>query len=304
LRKRAFASKIKAAKPIEEANKMKIPVFAPGSLAEFVKAAVVVDIREQSDGKLLPVYGMEVRSPGVCPGEVCGGEGRLRRNGSYTRQVIEGLRELLVLIQRFRCGLCGRTTSCPYSFLVPYKRFTGKLICRGVEMYGGGAEETTYDEVCTELSVFEAEPAESGDVDAVEAPADKGGEDGFCPTRSTVFAWVEFVCKRVERIVQQVEKELVLRNVDLKGWPGENQFVNQNAFKAGLLRYKHQREKPAQLSKLSYGLALAGLLVDGGEGVANKLRAYFLESGEKCADLLSEVPMVLPRAHNSEQLIW
>jgi hypothetical protein len=274
---------------------MKIPVFAGNSAGEFLKFAILVDVREQPDGKKLPVYSMEIESPVVCPGEACGGKGRLRRNGSYARRVIEGLRTMLVVIKRFRCGLCGRTTSCPYSFLVAYRRFTAKLICRGVEMYGGEAEETTYTDICTELSVFEPEEAEA---------VGQGGKDGFCPARSTVFAWVDFVCKRIERTVQQVEKELVLRNIELKGLPGESLFMNQNAYKAGVPRYKHQKEKPTQLNKLTYGLAMAGLLVKGLQDVTEKLRAYFLQYGEKCAELLSDVAVVLPIAHNSERLIW
>jgi hypothetical protein len=125
---------------------MKIPFFAGKTLSEFIKSATLVT--SQGDGSKLNVYGIEVATPGFCLGEDCNVQ-MLRRNGSYTRQVIEGLMFVLVLIYRFRCGLCGKTVSRPYSFLVPYRRFTAKLICRGIEMYGG-EEETSYDEISTD----------------------------------------------------------------------------------------------------------------------------------------------------------
>ena len=96
---------------------MKIPVFAGNTVSEFVKSAKLVRSCESGDGSKLNVYGIEVDSPGVCRRAECGGAGKLRCNGSYPRQVIEGLIMVLVLIYRFRCGLCGKTVSRPYSFL-------------------------------------------------------------------------------------------------------------------------------------------------------------------------------------------
>ena len=300
-----FAFKIKVETTIMEANKMKIPVFAGNTVSEFVKSAKLVRSCESGDGSKLSVYGIEVDSPGVCRRAECGGAGKLRCNGSYPRQVIEGLIMVLVLIYRFRCGLCGKTVSRPYSFLVPYRRFTARLICEGIEMYGEKErEEATYDEISTELSVFEPEKSNEAKVEAAPVKKVTDGKAGFCPARSTTFSWVDFVCKRIKKVVQQVEKELVLQNVDLKRLPVESQFRNKNAWKAGKARYKHQREKPEQLNRLSYGLALAQLLVGDGQEPMKKLRAYFLRSAEKCADLLSDVSLVLSITHTSEQSIW
>jgi hypothetical protein len=287
---------------------MKIPVFAGNTFSDFVKSAVLLAHQVLEDGSgSLPVYGAQVDGPVWCLRMACTGGGRLRRNGSYTRQVIEGLRMVLVHIYRLRCGLCGKTVSLPYSFLVPYRRFTGKLVCRAIEMYGGEAEETTYREVCTELSVF-APKAEEG-AKTVEAPMPTAvrktsrdtSKEGFCPARSTVFSWVDFACKRGGNSVQQMEKELILRNVGAKQLPVESQVENRNAYKAGLqTRYKYQQEKPAELSRLTYGLTLAQLLVSSVEETMEKLRAYFLQSAEKCADTLSDVSQVLPIAQTSE----
>jgi hypothetical protein len=174
-------------------------------------------------------------------------------------------------------------------------------------MYGDEAEETTYREVCTELSVFAPEAEEAGA--PMEAPMQTAArktswdtsKEGFCPARSTVFSWVDFVCKRSGGSVQQIEKELVLRNFEVKEVPAESQTKNRNAYKAGLLtRYKHQQEKPAELALLTYGLTLARLLVGPVEETVERLRAYFLQSAEKCADTLSDVLQVLPIAQTSE----
>jgi hypothetical protein len=105
-------------------------------------------------------------------------------------------------------------------------------------------------------------------------------------------------------VVQQAEKELVLRNFNTADLPGENQFRNNNGYKAGKERYKHQQDKPRQLDKLSYELGLGRLFSNDEQGVLLKLRAYFLQSAERCADLLSAVFVVLPTAHTSEQALW
>jgi hypothetical protein len=174
-------------------------------------------------------------------------------------------------------------------------------------MYGGEGEEATYREVCTELSVFSpdveegTEPVEALMPTAVRKTRRDTSKEGFCPARSTVFSWVDFICKRTGNSVQQMEKELVLRNVGAKQLPGESQCENRNAYKAGLLpRYKHQQEKRAELSRLTYGLALARLLVGSVEETIERLRAYFLQSAEKCADILSDVSQVLPITQTSE----
>jgi hypothetical protein len=277
---------------------MKVPIFCGATLAEFLKSAEIVGIHQQKDGSVLDVWGTEVDGPESCLQDNCLLEKRLRRNGSYTRIVLEGLRFLIVLIFRFRCGLCGKTVSRPYSFLVPYRRFTARLICQGIEMYAG-EEETSYREVSTELSVFEPELASGSQ----PAPAQAKSKEGFCPARSTVFSWVDFLCKRIARLLQQMEKELVIRNIDLNCWPIESLFRNKNSWKAGLERYKHQKDKPMQLDKLSYCMALAKMLLSAGRTM-EKLRAYFLRSAEKCADLLSDVSLVLPITQTSEHPNW
>jgi hypothetical protein len=291
---------------------MKIPVFAGNTLADFLKSAKLVRTDVRDDGSEVDVYGTEVVAPSFCAQQDCDADEPLRCCGSYPRQVIEGVLMVLLLIYRFRCRSCGKTASCPYSFLVPYRRFTAKWICWGIELYGAGQEQTTYDEVSVDLSttgfVDENENTEYSAQEELEEKAKEANgqkrKDGYCPARSTVFSWVDFVCKRVELLVQQTEKELVLRNFNTADLPGENQFLNNNACKAGRERYKHQQDKPRQLNKLSYELGLGRLFSNDEQGVLLKLRAYFFQSAERCADLLSDVFLVLPTAHTSEQALW
>lgn len=295
---------------------MKLPFDAGKSSSDFLKSSKEVGTKVLPDGLEVKIYGSEVPAPTGCSKKICEPDQRLRRSGSYMRQVIEGLSFIFVLIYRFRCGQCGGTVSRPPSFLVPYRRFTAKMLCLGIEQYGQDeAVETTYDAISIGLSIFE---------DAVDEPlpilkreevlsvthtrvkaVSGGSKEGFCPARSTVFSWVDFVCKRIMTLMQQAEKELVLRNFSLAALPVESQFTNRNAWKAGTqTRYWHQQNKPKELNKLTYLLSLGRSLVGGESGMLERLRAYFFQYAEKCADILSDVFMLLPIAHTSEHPRW
>src|SRR5271165_4518027 len=78
---------------------------------------------------------VEVPRPLECPYEACRLKEPLRKNGSYARQVIYWGLFFLVQILRFRCKRCGRTASCPYGWLVPYRRFSVEVIAAGIEAY-------------------------------------------------------------------------------------------------------------------------------------------------------------------------
>ncbi len=285
---------------------MKIPYFVGNSLSEFLKSALETGVQAAEDGLMWSVYRNDVEAPVNCPQPRCRAAERLRRNGSYARRVIEGATFLLILIYRFRCRSCGATVSCPPSFLVPYRRFTGRLICQGIEEYG--KSHTSYGDVSLDLSVYrdEEQPDSISAAPTALAPEMTFGKDGLCPARSTVFSWVNFVCKRIWKTVQQTEKELVLQGLDVSELHRESSARNANAWKAGKLigekSGKHQKEKPRELNGLTFVLLTGESLLNSERRVMEKLRTYFLQSAEKCLDLLSEVSMVLPTAQTSEQL--
>ena len=283
---------------------MKVPCFAGETLSKFLKSAKKVGEQETKDGSNWAVYGADVAAPERCPQEGCGSERRLHRHGSYTRQALEGIMLLMVLIYRFRCGMCGKTVSRPYSFLIPYRRFTAKLICQGVENYG--TEATSYQNLSDDLAVFvDTTDDDTQKADVVPQLENASiSRDGCHPAKSTVFNWVDFVCKRIVRTLQHMEKELVLRGHNLQKLTPESSFVNKNALKAGDPKYPRQAQKPDQLNKLTYGIATANALLERSDWTVEKLRAYFLSSAERCWDLLSDVSMVLPITQTSERRVW
>lgn len=62
-----------------------------------------------------------------CPNPLCRFEGRLRRHGFYSRNVLSLTGTFIIFIQRYYCPYCKRTTSLLPSFLV--SRFQYSLSC-------------------------------------------------------------------------------------------------------------------------------------------------------------------------------
>ena len=59
------------------------------------------------------------------------GAGHIVGHGCYERWVEDGdCQRYLICIQRYLCKVCGRTFSCPPSFVVPYKRFDARVLSR------------------------------------------------------------------------------------------------------------------------------------------------------------------------------
>jgi hypothetical protein len=86
----------------------------------------------------------------------------------------------------------------------------------------------------------------------------------------------------VESIVQQLQKELVRRQKDLRRLPPESRVENPNSFKA-------QSDAKAQgLDRLSFAGFAARLLVSANEKPWWRLRTYFLTKAENCNDLLTD----------------
>ena len=283
---------------------MKIPYFAGNSLAEFTKFAVNVGTSLCRDGIEREVRDCDVEAPVYCYSEKCGKAARsFYRNGSYMRQVIEGLLFVLVVIHRFRCEKCGATISRPPSFLVPYRRFTAEVMSQAINCY---AEfETSYGELSDELSVVNDDGQECSAVPANSAMEFVAANDGCRPVRSTTFSWVDFMCKRIAVLVQQTEKELVRRYFDISKLAVISRVENVNCGKTAVVncrRQKHQPEKPAELNQLIYTIRAAEVLEGGGFFVIQKLRSYFYQFAESCRDLFSDVKVILPITQTFEQV--
>jgi hypothetical protein len=234
---------------------------------------------------------VEVARPSRClrPKEECGSLEPLRKNGTYPRQVIYWGMLFVLAILRFRCGKCGKTVSRPFGWLVPYKRYSAEMIVSSVEPYV--AVEISYRQVSDVVSepefVEEKEDIQQtklyGELlskKAIVAAVTKDG--GSRPSHCTVFRWVDYMCKRVESIIQQLQKELVRRQKDLWRLPREGSIENPNRLKA-------QTEiKAKRLDLASFVDFAAGVLVRASEKRWWQLRAYFLTQAEYCKDLLTD----------------
>lgn len=244
---------------------------------------------------------VEVPRPSRCPRpkEECGGLEPLRKNGTYPRQVIYWGVLFVLSILRFRCGKCGRTVSRPLSWLVPYKRFSAEMVAAGVEAYAAldflsEVEEATVAKSYREVSAGLSEPEfvqKDEDIrqtklyKEIELKAAVTKDGGSRPSHCAVFRWVNDLCKRVEQVIQQLQKELVRRQMDLSLLPPESGVGNPNSAKA------HTVIKARRLGRLSFAGLAARLLVDERDRAWRKLRAYFLTKAEQCNDLLTNAPV-------------
>ena len=252
---------------------------------------------------------VEIERPQQCFNAQCRLKEPMWKNGSYARQVIYWGLCFVLQILRFRCRQCGKTASCPYGWLVPYCRFSAEVITAGIEAYA--SEETTYTGVSTDLSELELVNPEM-DIRSeemckrvVEESAARQTDDTdrmpVCrPARTTVFRWVDFVCKRVESLLTQLQKELVQekkRGKTVEKLPAESLVENSNSYKAA------SDEKDNMLDRLSFAACAASRLLRQGEQPWYRCRAYFLTKAESRKDLLTEVRVQLSTTHTLELVI-
>jgi hypothetical protein len=120
------------------------------------------------------------------------------------------------------------------------------------------------------------------------------GSGGYRPSYSTIFYWVDFVCKRIEAVLQQQQKELVRRQKSLNAMPAENAVENPNNWKA------QTKDKAEDLDQLTFGTLAAEILLGSNQRVWERLRAYFLTKAESCRDLLTDTCVKLSSTQTFE----
>lgn len=266
-------------------------------------SASVVDFFKQG-GKV------KIPRPDQCFYAQCRLKEPLRKNGSYARQVVYWGFCFMVQIFRFRCRRCGKTTSCPYGWLVPYCRFSAEAIAAGIEAYT--TARTEYREVNAELSELELVDAEM-DIRSEELyeemvakqtdeKTDHDAEEPACrPAHTTVFRWVKFMCRHAEGLLTQLQKELVQekkRGREVAKLPDESAVENQNSDKAT------SEEKRKNLDRLSFATCAADSLLGQGKQQWYRLRAYFLARAESRKDVLTETIVRLPITHTFEPVVF
>jgi hypothetical protein len=108
----------------------------------------------------------------------CGGQDCFWAHGSYRRTVEEDGRSDKLEIARFKCSVCGRTTSVLPWFVIPRRRYTVKTVADGIERYATKPE--TYKEGATKL-----------------------GPEG--PSPAQLFRWVALLVERVTELLVDVQ---------------------------------------------------------------------------------------------------
>jgi hypothetical protein len=129
-----------------------------------------------------------------------------------------------------------------------------------------------------------------------------GSEKKSCrPAHTTVFYWVNFVCKHIEGLLMQTQKELVheqkRRKIEIE-LPPESTVENPNSSKAAT------DDKSNMLNLMSFMTLAAMLLFKHKEYIWQNLRAYFLVKAESRKDLLTDTVVWLFTTHTFELVIF
>ena len=127
----------------------------------------------------------EVSRPERCPIPSCGRQGCFWKHTAYQRHVQDGDGSVRIRIQRFMCRYCGLVVSCLFSFLVPYRRYSARVVAESIEVYA----------TAPATMPLESYRKTAGDRDC---------------TRMTVFRWVELLGAKSQALHGQVQKEFML----------------------------------------------------------------------------------------------
>jgi hypothetical protein len=211
----------------------------------------------------LPVSGeAKLEPPSTCAR--CGRSSSFVGHGGYWRRVIEGQRVAQVKVPRFRCRDCTLVVSILFGFLLPYRRFSVRAVAAGLDGYA--TEEGSYRHRAYELSCLLPEQPEQTD----ELTADD--DVPVRPAGSQIFRWVNAVASAAERLLQQLQKELLLNGKPVEPLATEC----PNATRA------HSAGKQVALNRLAVALSFGRRLVAAEVEVARRLHAYFLSAAESC----------------------
>jgi len=179
---------------------------------------------------------IEIERPSRCPRrkEECGSKEPMRKNGSYPRQVIYFGLLFVLSILRFRCGRCGKTVSRPFSWLVPYKRFSIEVIASGLEAYA--TEESKYRDLSAALSEpellepdrdirqteFYQQLSKTGEIKVAETK-----NKGCRPSHCTIF-YFNLVGMMLQKFLRQTAPSRNFVQSRLKYWSTITMFGQSN----------------------------------------------------------------------------
>jgi hypothetical protein len=171
--------------------------------------------------------------------------------------VKEGDKSVSVRIQRFICRYCELVVSCLFSFLVPYRQYSAKIIAESVETY-----------VTAPIAV----PVETYRKVAEEREM----------SRMTLFRWVEMLAVKSGGLYGQVQKEFMISGRPwqmLSSLPGQGESPSAERAK--------KVKKRKRLNDLFRLMEISKVFIGSVASVLEKLHAYFLKNIESRQIILS-----------------
>lgn len=189
------------------------------------------------------------KRPQKCPG--CGNTKCLWKHSAYYRKTTDGDETVDVRIGRFRCRYCHLVLSCIFSFLIPYRRHTTRVIAASVEEYA-------------------VTPLQIPQVASYRKIAGNRG----C-SRMAVFRWTDLLASRAELLHYQIQKEYILRGQDWRTLlqVGERRTLTNAAL-------AHSAKKRNLLESLYLLAAISSLFLSTATDVFERLHTYFLKASE------------------------
>lgn len=237
---------------------MIIPVTGVDTLADYLK-------RKESLDKF---------RPDICPG--CKKARTFWRHGTYKRSVFDGLENVLVCINRFRCSNCALVVSCIFSFMTPYVRFASRLICEAVENFS--KFEMSYSEQAIELT----------NIDSESPPK---------PSSSQIFRWVDLMSRRSESLLFNLQKHILMRGLACRLFDFVGcEIANQRKARA--------EDKKTRLRKLGELFQMARLMWSEQSSILYQLHACFFCHVESLQAIFCARPLKLPTTHNLQPAVF
>lgn len=173
------------------------------------------------------------------------------KHTGYSRWAQDGDEEpVLVFIQRFFCKYCSLVVSCLYSFLVPYRRHSKRIIGESIETY---------------VTAPAIAPLES---------YRKIADDRNC-SRMSVWRWVNSVGEKSLGLHSQVQKEYILSG---QPWQMLSEVPEQGSSPSSS-RAK-SAAKMLQLNQLFLLIEILKLFFGSTTHVLEKLHTHFLNNVE------------------------
>lgn len=186
--------------------------------------------------------------PEACPD--CGATLCFWVRSYYFRWAVEGEIEEIIPVPRYTCKECGLTVTVLYSFLVPYRQFTGQIVAAGVQQYIQEFKE--YRDVAGEI-----------------AAENLGDEDMQRPNHSQVWFWVEaFASKCMNFLAVLLQRTCVEAGL-------ENQLTGLSEVECPNAVKSHTKGKEDKLNIACRVLAFARLLGAKEDELVLSLQTHF-----------------------------